>query len=202
MRICIDPGHSGPLEPGACAGGFTEAAVNLQVAKILRCILERNGHKVTLTRQDDIEDDGLSWRAETAWRFRADIFVSIHCNSSENTAARGTEVFYYITSESGRKLARHIQTSLVDNCGTADRGVKSNDTFTVLQDTVCPAVLVEMAFLSNAKDREALTDSFIQKTFAVGIVQGIESFIAAEPRFNRRETRRISQCGAKAVKSA
>ena len=49
MKICIDPGHSGPVEPGACAGGATEAAVVLQVAQILAKMLEnaRNGARET-----------------------------------------------------------------------------------------------------------------------------------------------------------
>lgn len=176
MRVCIDPGHSGPVEPGACAGGFTEAAVNLQVAKTLEGMLIRRGYLVKLTRQDDVEDDGLEWRAEEAWKFRADIFVSIHCNSFSDPAANGTEVLYYYNSESGRKLARCLQAALVSNCGTTDRGVKSNDNFTVLEDTTCPAALVEMAFISNTKDREALTDPFVQKQFAVGILNGIENY--------------------------
>ena len=114
MKICIDPGHSGPCEPGACAGGVTEAAIVLQVAQMLRKILEKEGHKVLLTREDDVEDDGLEWRVELAWKFKADIFISIHCNAAKESAPHGTEVFYYPGSERGRKLARCIQTALVE----------------------------------------------------------------------------------------
>jgi N-acetylmuramoyl-L-alanine amidase len=176
MKICIDPGHSGPFEPGACAGGFTEAAINLQVSKRLRDTLESNGYDVFLTRESTVNNDGLTWRAEKAEDFGADIFVSIHCNSFRDPAAHGTEVIYYVNSELGRKLAQHIQTALVDNCGTTDRGIKTNDEYTVLEKTVCPAVLVELAFLSNDEEREALTDRFIQKTFAVGIAKGIDAY--------------------------
>ena len=176
MKICIDPGHSGPVEPGACAGGMTEAAVVLQVAQLLEKMLESGGHKVVLTREDDIEDDGLSWRAEVAWKFRADIFVSLHCNSCENTEAHGTEVWYFPGSEAGRSLARCIQVAVVQNCDTADRGIKTNGTWTVLRETSCPAVLVEMAFISNDRERESLTDKFLQRQFAVGIYNGIAEF--------------------------
>ena len=54
MRICIDPGHSGPFEPGACAGGVTEAAVTLEIAKITARMLEKYRHKVLLTRTGDV----------------------------------------------------------------------------------------------------------------------------------------------------
>ena len=176
MKICLDPGHSGPVEPGACAGGFTEAQIVLQVAQTLRGLLEEEGHKVILTREDDIEDDGLEWRAELAWKFKADIFVSLHCNAAASASAHGTEVFYYPGSERGRKLACLIQAALVANCNTVDRGVKTNDKWTVLTDTACPAVLVELAFISNAEDRAQLTDRFLQRQFAVGVMRGIAAF--------------------------
>ena len=176
MKICIDPGHSGPFEPGACAGGVTEAAVVLQVAQLLAKMLENGGHKVILTREDDIEDDGLTWRAEVAGKFRADIFVSLHCNSAEDTQAHGTEVWYFPGSETGRNLAGCIQEAVVENCRTTDRGIKTNDTWTVLRETSCPAVLVEMAFLSNDEESAQLTDHLLQRQFAVGIANGIETF--------------------------
>ena len=94
MKICIDPGHSGPIEPGACAGGVTEADINLQVAKIAARILMSRGHEVKLTREKDIDNDDLLWRAEVAWQFRADIFISLHCNAAASPAAHGTEVLY------------------------------------------------------------------------------------------------------------
>lgn len=181
MRICLDPGHSGPAEPGACAGGISEAALVLQVARALRGLLEKKGHKVMLTREDDIEDDGLEWRAKAAWKFKADIFVSLHCNSAASLSARGTEVFYYPASRKGRRLACCIQRELVKNCRTADRGVKTNDRWTVLTDTACPAVLVELAFISNDEDRAQLTDCFLQRQFAVGVMNGIDAFARREP---------------------
>ena len=131
---------------------------------------------MTVTREDDIEDDGLSWRVEVARNFRADIFVSLHCNSCENTEAHGTEVWYFPDSEAGRSLARCIQGAVVQNCDTADRGVKTNGTWTVLRETSCPAVLVEMAIISNDRESESLTDKFLQWQLAVGIYNGIAKF--------------------------
>ena len=178
MKICIDPGHSGPYEPGACAAGFTEAAVNMQVSLILEQLLAKNGHKVVLTRLDDIEDDSLERRVRYANRYRTDIFVSIHCNSFGDPAANGSEVWYHCTSVEGPKLARCIQNVLVSHCSTTDRGIKAKDDWPVLRDTVCPAVLVEMAFISNPQDREQLTDKVLQRQFAVAIAQGIDAYAA------------------------
>ena len=183
MKICIDPGHSGPFEPGACAGDVTEAAVTLEIAKITARMLEKYRHKVLLTRTGDVDNNWLTWRCEAAWNFDADIFISIHCNAHASSEANGTEVYYYPGSENGHALARCIQAELVKNCRTADRGVKTNDEWTVLTDTYCPAVLVELAFLTNDKDREMLTDRFLQRQFAVGIVNGIEKYAGGGPLF-------------------
>ena len=176
MKICIDPGHSGPIEPGACAVVATEAAVTLQISKTIAKLLEAAGHEVMLTREKNVNNKDLSWRVEAAWEFGAEIFISIHCNACENPAANGTEVWYFPGSDTGRLLARCIQAELVANCLTCDRGVKTNDKWTVLLETACPAVLVELAFITNDKEREMLTDRFVQRQFAVGVVQGVTRF--------------------------
>ena len=181
MKICIDPGHSGPVEPGACAGGVTEAEITLQVSKIVRRMLEKAGHQVLQTRTTDVDNDWLTWRVEAAWNFGAEIFISIHCNAAASPSAHGTEVFYFPTSENGHVLARCIQEGLVANCRTEDRGVKTNDEWTVLAETSCPAVLVELAFLTNDRERELLTTEYGQKRFAEGIVKGVKRFAEGGP---------------------
>lgn len=177
MNICIDPGHSGACEPGACAAGCREADIALGISHVIDKLLTKRGHTVTLTRTGDIQDDGLSWRADKATEVGADLFVSIHCNSSGNEKAHGTETWYFTGSEAGEALARCIQRNLVEALGTADRGVKPTEAFTVLRKTICPAVLVELAFLSNPEEREELTDLLLRRRFAVGVVAGVEAWI-------------------------
>jgi len=185
VKICIDPGHSGPFEPGACAGGVTEAAITLEVAKITGRMLEKFGHKVLLTRSGDVDNDWLTWRCEAAWNFDADIFISIHCNAAESTDANGTEVFYYPGSETGHALACCIQSELVALCRTVDRKVKTNDEWTVLRETAMPAVLVELAFLTNETERAKLTSGMGQRQFAEGIVKGVNRFADGGPLFGK-----------------
>ena len=185
MKICLDPGHSGKIEPGACAGGVTEAAINLEVAKIAGRMLEKFGHKVLLTRTGEVDNYWLSWRCEAAWAFGADIFVSIHCNASNDESAKGTETFYFPGSETGHALARCIQSELVALCHTVDRNVKTNDEWTVLLETAMPAVLVELAFLTNDAERVRLNSSMGQRQFAEGLVRGINRFADGGPLFGK-----------------
>ena len=185
MKICIDPGHSGPVEPGACAGGATEAAITLEIAKITGRMLEKFGHKVLLTRTGNVDNDWLSWRCEAAWNFGAEIFVSIHCNAAASPSACGTEVFYYPGSETGHSLARCIQSELVALCRTVDRNVKTNDEWTVLLETAMPAVLVELAFLTNDAERVRLSSDMGKRQFAEGLVRGINRFADGGPLFGK-----------------
>lgn len=177
MNICIDPGHSGAYEPGACADGRREADIVLGISRLAGKMLTKLGYAVTLTRTGDVNDDALAWRAELANERDADLFVSIHCNSYTDAKANGTETWYYRGSEAGQALADCIQNALVEAVGTTDRGIKSTAGFTVLKQTLCPAVLVELAFLSNPEDREQLTDLLLRRRFAIGVVNGIVDWI-------------------------
>ena len=168
----LDPGHSGPCEPGACAGDVTEAAVVLAIARLAAVRLRERGHTVRLTRDGDIDDDGLRWRAELANEWGADLFLSLHANSFADPAAHGTEVWYFPGSRRGIRLARRVQRAIVRRLHTADRGVKPA-TYTVLSATACPAVLVETAFLSNPADRTLLTTPARQAYFAMAIAVAI-----------------------------
>ena len=185
MKICIDPGHSGKIEPGACTAGVTEAAINLEVAKIAGRMLEKFGHQVLLTRTGEVDNDWMTWRCEAAWAFDADIFVSIHCNACADETVTGTETFYFPGSETGHALARCIQSELVAFCHTVDRHVKTNDEWTVLLETAMPAVLVELAFLTNEAERARLSSDMGKRQFAEGLVRGINRFADGGPLFGK-----------------
>ncbi|SFM00995.1 MULTISPECIES: N-acetylmuramoyl-L-alanine amidase [Sporomusaceae] len=177
MKIVIDPGHSGPVEPGACAVGIRECDVVLAIAKLLAEQLADAGHEIILTRTGDIATDDLGFRAELANVNGADVFISIHANSAASPAAHGTEVYHYPGSEWGRRLAVCLQARLVAELNTADRGVKEAN-FQVLRETDCPAVLAEVAFISNEADRSLLTSYAGQLAAAVAMAGGLADYAA------------------------
>jgi len=86
--VIIDPGHGG-YDPGAvAASGLAEKDVALQIARRLRDDLRAHGARAELTRDSDVFI-ALSNRTLIANRTRADLFVSIHLNSSPNLATTG-----------------------------------------------------------------------------------------------------------------
>lgn len=179
MKAMIDPGHSGPVEPGACAAGVHEADINLAVARFLDAEMKLRGWDAELTRNGPVGDQELDWRCDKANDGEANVFISIHCNSCANTDAEGTETCYFPGSSKGLALAETVQRYLVDALLTEDRGVKEKN-FYVLRKTVCPAILVELAFLSNAVDRQMLTDPLEQWRAAAAIATGVEKYFFPE----------------------
>jgi N-acetylmuramoyl-L-alanine amidase len=175
MKIFIDPGHSGPVEPGACAEGCTEADLNMRIARFTKQELARRGHQVRLTRDGPITSKGLQWRADKSNDWGSDLFLSIHCNSSKRIDAEGTETYHFPKSAKGQILARCIQYCITDALLTEDRGVKSA-TFDVLLFTDCPAVLIECGFLSNPVDRQMLSDALEQWRIGAAIAEGLEDY--------------------------
>ncbi len=87
--VVLDPGHGGTLEGAKGPSGTLEKNVTLTVAKQLKAALEaRLGVRVLLTREDDRLME-LDERAAFANNNKADIFISLHCNSSRQLGADG-----------------------------------------------------------------------------------------------------------------
>lgn len=92
-KVVIDPGHGGD-DPGAIGpGGIPEKEITLDIAFKLKNLLEKNSDlKVVLTREKDVFVP-LEVRTAIANSERADLFVSIHANSTRNKNISGFEVY-------------------------------------------------------------------------------------------------------------
>jgi N-acetylmuramoyl-L-alanine amidase len=93
-RIVIDAGHGGHDSGTLGAGGIEEKDVVLEVALRLGKLLhDRLGAEIVYTRADDTFIP-LETRTAIANKAQADLFISVHANSSEDASARGVEVYY------------------------------------------------------------------------------------------------------------
>jgi N-acetylmuramoyl-L-alanine amidase len=92
-RIVIDAGHGGH-DPGTPAKGLNEADLTLDIALRLEKLLQKEtGVEVVLTRRTDVYVP-LEERTAIANRSNADLFLSIHANSSRNVTAKGVETYF------------------------------------------------------------------------------------------------------------
>jgi N-acetylmuramoyl-L-alanine amidase len=93
-KIVIDPGHGGHDTGTIGPNGLEEKDLVLDVGRRLGKLLEaRLGAEVVYTRKDDTFIP-LETRTAVANQARADLFVSIHANSSHDDTARGVETYY------------------------------------------------------------------------------------------------------------
>ncbi|HEY0557227.1 MAG TPA: N-acetylmuramoyl-L-alanine amidase [Thermoanaerobaculia bacterium] len=103
--IVIDPGH-GAVETGAIGpGGVQEKALTLEFARDLAGKLGRLGVQTILTRSGD-DLVALDQRAAIANQNKADLFISIHLNSSLGAGANGTETYFLSPQASDPRAAR------------------------------------------------------------------------------------------------
>lgn len=190
--IVIDPGHGG-ADPGAQYGNLREKDVNLAVALRLKQVLEKQGYKVILTRESDTDfypdhfikgrtakRHELNQRIQMATANQADLFISIHSNSFPQRNSYGAESYYHIKSAPGKALAERIQKRLGTLQPDNRRSAKAGDYYLINQ-TKMPAVIVEVGFISNAKERTLLQTEKYQTSIAEAIGSGIQDFFFDYP---------------------
>lgn len=202
LVVVIDAGHGGK-EGGAESTfngvTYSEKYMNLKIAQACRDELQKYyGVTVYMTRDDDTFVK-LGDRTAYAKSVGADVFVSIHNNSSESGAANGATVFYpnsnYNASigSTGKGLAQSILNNLTQfglkNNGVQIRNSESGDTYA--DGSLCdyysvirgskkhgfPGLIVEHAFLSNQSDAEKYLNSDAKLT-ALGVAdaKGIAAY--------------------------
>ena len=157
-------------------------AVGVYLADLLRADPR---FEVRLSRSTPEEILGTSNATSLAERVRlanewpADYFISIHCNANVNPAVNGTEVYVYRENTQAYWLAQHVLAGIVARVGTRDNGVRIRPSLYVLRRTQMPAILVELAYLTNTSDAMKLeNDPF---GFAQGIYNGLLSYFDLEP---------------------
>ncbi len=198
QTICLDPGHGGK-DPGNCVGPNQEKKYALLLAQEVRQCLTRAGFKVSLTRTADIFLD-LPDRPEIARDRKADLFVSLHFNSTETSrsSVRGAQVFCLTpagasstnargegggagwfagnrNNERNLFLAYEVQKSLTRNLGVEDHGVR-RARFAVLRDAVMPAILIEAGFMSHPDEGRKIFTAAYRRQLAQAISDGIVAY--------------------------
>jgi len=180
--LVIDAGHGGD-DTGTCSrdGEYQESDINLQVVLYLKKLLEEkyvsmDSIKVYYTRltRDYVD---LETRVKLANAVEADLFLSVHCNGSEESAPQGTEVIYK-SDEKGRsqKAAGFFMENIIDALNTRDRGVFADESIYILNHAKVPSVLVELGFMTNTEDMNILKETENQEKTAEALYKSIELY--------------------------
>lgn len=179
-KVALDAGHGGS-DPGAVYNGRQEKDDTLDLTLAVGDILKKNGIDVFYTRTNDEYETPFK-KATDANNSGADLFVSIHRNSSEKpNQYSGIETLVYNDSGFKSEVARNINNQL-ENVGFKNLGVDTRKNLVVLKRTKMPAVLVEAGFINNEKDNYIFDQEFDK--VANAIADGILESIPASARNN------------------
>lgn len=189
--VVIDVGHGGN-DPGKVgANQILEKDINLQVALKLETFLQQSDLTVLLTRREDAglyDEDASNKKAQDMRRrielieaANANLVVSIHQNSYDDSSVRGPQCFYYCQSEEGEKAALLLQEQL--NSGLEiehPREAKANDSYYMLKKSTVPTVIAECGFLSNNEEALLLSEDTYQEKVAWNLCMGILKYFNAD----------------------
>lgn len=185
--IVIDPGHGGP-DSGATwpmrgrNPTVMEKTLVMAVSRFMADELNDLGANVILTRNSDVRIP-LAERAAIANRNNADVFVSVHFNSSSAANRKsGTITFYHMREADGLLLARCIEDELAKVSGIPSHGAWSDSRiyatgFGVLRNSRVPSVLLELGFINHDRDRGNMVRPDWQRRMAEAVVRGIRVFL-------------------------
>lgn len=177
--IVLDAGHGG-IDEGASSANrkVQEKKYTLLLARKVKYLLEQKGIIVCMTRTQDA-DVTKACRVQLANTAGANLFVSIHCNTSDawDTSANGLECLYATNKKAlaakNKKLAKTILHSLTKTTRLKKRGVIKRNGLYILRKAKIPSTIVEVGYLSNKKDLKTIIKESGQNAIAQGISDGI-----------------------------
>ena len=170
MKIFINAGHGG-IDPGAVSSnGKKEKDITRIIGSFLAGFLIDKGYDIEFYQQKTSVNEIV----EAEKKSKSALVISLHCNSSTSSKASGVECLYYPGSTTGKAVAESINRSVAEYLEIRNRGIKERRDLRVLSGTVAPAVLVEMAFLSNLAEEKMLVQE--PYNFADAIAKGVEEW--------------------------
>lgn len=176
--IFIDPSDDMRLLAGT---NTTEAAVCWDIANRIEGRLLAAGTQVVLTHGLNNRAADERARAALANDHRADMVISLRCDSYQDQRAQGVATYYFghafSRSASGMRLAELIQEEITARCSLHDCSTHAK-TWDLLRLTRMPAVRIELGYVSNPSDCEQLDNPDVRDRIAAGIASAITRSLA------------------------
>lgn len=170
INVVIDAGHGGK-DHGATHEGYYEKDIVDAISAKIKAQNTNSNIVLHFTRTSD-EFVELKSRADIINSVKPDLVLSLHVTTNGNSAASGSEIYIpkeSATKEKSSELATALSEKLKQTT-TSFRGIKEAP-FYILKKSEAPALLVELGFLSNQKDREFLLDDANQRQIANVILE-------------------------------
>lgn len=204
--VVIDAGHQAkqnsekePLGPGETeakakvASGTTgtvtkvpEHELDLAVSCLVEKKLEEQGYTAVMIRRSADVNISNRERAMVANQLKADAFIRIHADGSEDSDAKGAMtiistagspyevVNYYAKS---KMLAENVLESYTNETGIQRNRIMESDAYSGINWCTVPVTILEMGYMSNPEEDEKMQQPAMQEKMAEGIVQGVIRYL-------------------------
>jgi N-acetylmuramoyl-L-alanine amidase len=174
MTIAIDAGHGGSNDGAKGIAGKYEKEFTLLMAKELRDLLESEGAKIVMTREEDISYENQE-RLKKLRQQMPDFALSIHLNSAgDPLRVKGASTYYKYNA------FKNLSTSIykrIKETGLNGWGNTGNFNFFLNSPTEFPNALIECLFISNPEDEEKVHNPTFRTAFCKKIVEGIKDWL-------------------------
>jgi N-acetylmuramoyl-L-alanine amidase len=170
--IVIDVGHGGK-DNGVNKIDVLEKQITLEIANKIKVLNENPNIELLFTRDND-EFISIEDRVSFVNKVQPDYLISLHTNYRNDKEIHGVELYYNQNNdftEASSELTTHIKSTLKSNM-TIHKVAQAN--FSILKNANCPAVMIELGFLSNEKDYELLTSEEGQTMIAKNILASLK----------------------------
>ena len=212
LTVVVDAGHGG-IDPGASVVGVKEKDLNLQISKKIQELAPSYNVKVVMTRSDDQLPgnlsgihDALKARVAIAEQAKADLFVAIHVSASGSGKGfdprySGFEVYVSKNESSNLQQSKQFGSAVLQELSsiyTTNTTLKqrSERGIWVLDQSPCPAMLIECGYMTNEADLAFIKQSSNQEAVARKILEGIvnsknKTVSTVEPAIKTEATAKI-----------
>lgn len=179
--IVIDAGHGGDA-PGAMKQGVYEKDIDLNIVLKLKEIFDKENDGsigVYYTRTEDV-NPSFENRADLANLSDADLFISVHSNSTHSgrmSSINGTQVMYDEKRGdegfSSKGFAAICLEEVTAMTGSSNKGLVAGNEIYVVRSTKAPSALIEAGFMTNRTELNNLRSEEYQKKIAQGIYNAV-----------------------------
>lgn len=197
--IVIDAAHGGTDKGVKLSRNLYEKDVTLAIAKGLKGDLNKTKNiKVYLTRSTD-KNVSTSERMGVATKLKADLFISLSINAGFGKSSSGYEVYFPgfkgISSKKGGsdkivsdmvrsrylnesvRFAQIVMKNIDKVFRRQGRGLR-NAPIPILEELTIPAVVIELGFATNIKDRNKLKSKKIQESIAKALSRSVKEYFS------------------------
>lgn len=174
--VVIDAGHGGRA-PGATKQGVKEKEIDLAIVLQLQKIFEECGENIGVyyTRTDD-SNPTFDQRVQLANKANADLFISIHNNSTRSgrmSGTNGTQVMYSETSAESEAFAKICLEEVTSALESRNKGLVEGNSIYIIRTSEVPVALIEVGFMTNQAELDLLRTEEYQRQAAEGIYAAI-----------------------------